>query len=367
MYLLLRRPCLWLAAALLLVTCGDQSATPLAASKPAPSFTTGQPALGALPDMAQPLRAVFTNSLLMVLASSPTDAHLSLYEFDPRTRRSRSVPLAVDSAGLRAGLGVDDAGTVWVGVRDRLLRIDPSGHIESFATPPVIAQLPERLLQPQPSGAPNGARGFVTSLGIVGDRIALGRAESAELLVFDRTTRHFQQWMLPAGTGDIGELVVGPNEKVTFSIERSGIAAGVLNDRIGIADPKTGVIKTLDVPSRGLSASGGFVAAAGASLRVFNEDLQEVRPAAPANTYDARHVALRIDGSLAVRVNASHELAIIDVRGRETRRIEYAVPLVALSAGPNQPYNAPLAFLTTARDDSIWFALLGRPEIYQLR
>src|SRR5438105_15872925 len=76
MYLLLRRPCLWLAAALLLVTCGDQSATPLAASKPAPSFTTGQPALGALPDMAQPLRAVFTNSLLLFLPITRPMPHL---------------------------------------------------------------------------------------------------------------------------------------------------------------------------------------------------------------------------------------------------------------------------------------------------
>lgn len=354
---------------LISAACGQPAAKPVASPTPTttPAFTTGLPPLGTLPDAAQPLRAALGGSGLIILAHGTTDSRLSLYDFNPITKTTRQTQLLVESAGAWSGLGVDDAGITWVGIRDRLIRVDASGMIDSFVLPPVRFPLAQEFRLAEPSGPPPGSSGFVAALAVTGDRVTLGRTDASELLVFDRGTRGFQQWPLPSGTGDIAELFPGPRNTVVFAVDRSGRVRGLLNDRVGIIDPATGNARTLDLPTRGVAVRSSMIALGGSALSVVDENWKPLRPPSIADQYDVRRIALRADDSVAIRVNASHELAIVDLRGREVTRIEYAVPIVPLSTGAPQPYNSPLAYLVAAPDNSVWFSLIGRPEIYQAR
>lgn len=355
-----------LAVLALAVACGTPTAQPSAQS-PVTSlaFTDGIVPVATLPDSAAPIRAAFRGTKLVMLARGLADGRLNLQEYDPGTNTFVETRLDLEDAGVWAGLGVDNAGVVWVAIRDKVLRID-AGLVETYPLPPVQYPLPSELQLGQPSGAPVTPIGFATSLAVAGDSIVIGRTDAVELVVMSRATRHLRQLPLPPGTGDIAELVPGPNGSVIFTVTRSGRTPGLLNDVVGVADPATGLVRTFGLPARGLSASPSSIAVGGASINVLDADGRPSRPSAFAERYDVRRLALRSDGTIVVRVNGSHELAIIDHQGREAGRIQYAVPIVKLSRGPAQPYNSSLAFAVPAPDRAVWFSLDGRPELYRV-
>lgn len=356
-----------LACALALtLACGAPVSTPATAPEPTLAFTEGIAPVTALPNAAAPVRAALRGSKLVILARELADARLNLYEFEPARKTFAKIQLDLEDAGAWAGLGVDEAGAIWVGVRNKLFRVDSTGAVDQLALPPVKFPLAADLRLPEPSLPGPNLTGLVTSLAVAGDSIVIGRTDAVELVVLDRATRQFRQLPLPPGVGDVAEVVAGPRNTVIFTVNRSGRVRGLLNDVVGIADTSTGDVRTLPLPARGLSAGHTLIGIGGASITVVDVDGAVTRPPAVADRYDIRRIVLRRDGTVLVRINGSHELAVIDQQGRETARVVYAVPIVKLTRGPMQPYNSSLAYALAAPDNSVWFSLDGRPEVYRI-
>jgi hypothetical protein len=335
---------------------GAADATALGSS---PTVTDGVAPVAALPQGAQPIRAVFQNGKLNVLALVGGEVRLHLFTVDTATKQISDVALPLENAGLWAGLAEDDAGSIWAGAQNVLVRLTRGGATSSYTLPEPLYPLTGT---PGQTG-PRVETGQITALHQAGKSILIGRVGYSVLTSFDTQLEQFIQQPLPAGVGDIADFADGRPGEVLFTVNHSGQRPGVLGDVLGFVDVGALSIRAQVVDTRTAAANSRRIAVAGGKL-AFVDGKNSEQIDAPG-VYDLSVITLRSDDSIIVRGAASHELAVIDRSGHETSRIHYQVPIVRNRAGTLVPFDTRLAFLLRGEGDEVWFALRGYPAIYR--
>jgi hypothetical protein len=327
---------------------------------PAPALTDGIAPYAVLPSQAQPLRAVASGSSLIVLAQVPGETKLTLFTVASDGAIS-ATPLPIEGGGLWAGLARSDDGSVWVGALSTVLQISPNGVQRQFAL-----SSPSHLL-PAPYAGPSSAQGpiengQITSLGVIGGRVFVGRAGSPALTALDAASGTVSIIPLPDGVGDIADISAGASGQLAFTVNHSARTAGQLNDELGSVDA-LGQVRVTARPARSVAGNGRRLAVAALDLIVEDPAGLVAATQVTGASYDLSRVALRADDTAVVRVGGDHALAFIG-QGIELRRASYQVPIGQGRDGKPQAYIARLAFLIPMQD-GVYFALQGLPNVYR--
>ena len=329
------------------------------APAPQPDVTSGSPPLAKLPDGAQPIRAVAAGPNVIVLADPASSTKLTLYTVTPSGAvTARALP--IEGGGLWAGLARDDEGTIWVGALSSVLALAPDGTTRRIDLPQPAALLPAPYAGPQTPFGPIES-GQITALGVLGERVYVGRAGAPELTSIDRNSGAVMRIELPAGTGDVSDIVPGVGGELLFTVNHSARTPGVLNDTLGHITG-SGAVRVDARPVRSVGSNGQRISVGSAELSL--EEPGRTPLARTAGTsYDLSIVALRSDDTTAVRVAGDHALALIK-NGAELKRSVYQVPIGKDRANIARPYNGRLAFLVPL-PDGLYFALQGLPNVYR--
>lgn len=338
--------------------------TQAANAAPQTSFSPGLAPLFALPDDTHPIRAAAGPGFVAFLGTPRDERNLSLFFFDGR--RIDRKPLPLPSAGVLAGLVVTADGLVWVAAGDGLVRVDVNRAVHRFALPPTRYDFPQGFKPADPSGLPPTESGQATAVALAGQKVLVGRLGFPEITVFDPATSTFSAVDVRA-VGDVSAFARGPAGTNYFTVNRSA-RTGVLYDAIGSYDNTTGAVTALLQPARSIASNGSTVAFAGFGIGQIDQQGQIGRPPVRSDVYDQSRIGVRSDGSMVVRAAGGQpEMVVMDSRGRELRRVAYSAVTITDRRGATTLYASAPTFIVVDAEDSVWFALFGRPEVYRLR
>jgi len=350
------------AAALIGVVAGAQLPAQAEPAVPAPQsdVTAGAPPLAKLPDGAQPIRAVADGANVIVLARPSSSTKVTLYTVTPRGAVSaRALP--IENGGQWAGLTRSEDGTIWVGALSSVLALARDGTTRRFDLPQ-----PEALLAPPFAGpmTPTGPieTGQITALGILGDLVYVGRVGAPELTTIDRGSGAIAKIALPAGTGDVSDIIPGVGAELLFTVNHSARIPGVLNDTLGHITG-AGAVRADARAVQSVGSNGQRISVGAADLSLEEPGRGTPLARSAGKSYDLSLLAMRSDDTTAVRVAGDHALALVK-NGSELKRSVYQVPIGTDRAGKPRPYIGRLAFLVRL-PDGFYFALQGLPNVYR--
>lgn len=323
-------------------------------------MTSGMPPHATLPGDGQPIAAAADGEGVAILAMTPGETPLVLYRV-ARSGRVATHPLRIANAGLWAGIAVASDGTIWAGAQDRIVSVTTAGAMDTYRLPAVTSRLAGPLAGPiSPTGPIEN--GQITALAVQGGSLRIGRAGATELTSFDLSSRTFSQQPLPVGVGDIAALA-GSGANVIFSVNHSGTAPGRLADVIGIVEPD-GRIAIIRTGAQSIASNGRAIAIGNAGTALLDASGASRRNERPGG-YDGARLAIKANDTVYIRVAGTNAVAVVNGNGDEISRIAYQVPILPRRDG-RAPYTARWAFAVTSGDDAVWFAALGRPEIYRI-
>ena len=374
------RVSLALAIVVAATACGDRRigagperigpAMPIPCSaEPLRERTAGAAPFAYLGAGVRPQAAAFHGRTLFMTVFTPCAQwyELALWELDSTTGGATETYLGVTPAGLWHALAITADGTPWVGTRDLLVHRRADGSVERLVVPPAHDPVAADFVSRAGSSDASGA---ITALAAVGDALVLGRAGHREVTMFDTITRTFAHVPLREPFGEVKSLFALGTSRVAFGATRSIGDPLASRDAVGVLDVRTLELAYLPLLSGALDTRGGQLAYASWVLGPsgIRSELGVVQPdGAPrwkvdADDYDASAFAARGDGAVAVRLSGVRaEIAFLDARGRETRRVPFAA--VVHPPGVSVP---ALAFALFGPGDALWFAVRGRPEIYRI-
>jgi hypothetical protein len=323
-----------------------------------------------LPGGAQFVRGVAAGTTIAILATIPADGRqLSLFEINTSSLQIRQVRLGFPEAGEWAGLASDGAGNFWAGAGDKLQRVDASGAASVVLTlPPASHPLAPGLGAPQPPpGTGALENGDITTIAVSSrDRVLVGRLGHTEITILDTRSGQFSVEVLPAGIGDVAQLVPAPGGRAVFTVNHSASTAGTLHDKVGLIGDD-GAVETLPIPAASLAANRGHLLIGGRSLLLVDGRGASVGQVAASTVgLDITSVALRLDDVTVVRPANSHRADLLDASGNRIREVTYQVPYLRVSDGTVMPYTAPWAFVVVDASNVTWFGLKGYSGVFKL-